>query len=653
MSIERLGQIWPEWKMESLLGEGSYGKVYKAVREEHGITTYSAIKVITIPKSDTELASMRSEGWSEVATKTYLQGIVDDFINEIKMMEAMKGTTNIVSVEDYKVMEKSGNMGWDIFIRMELLTSFNDYLSNQIFPEEKVIIIGEHILKALELCAQRNIIHRDIKPENIFISSFGYYKLGDFGIARELEKTSGGMTQIGTYDYVAPEVAASRHYDATVDTYSLGIVLYRLLNNNRLPFVDPKAQMVQYQDKRKAIDRRIIGEPLPVPLNASQSMAQVILKACAFNPRDRYQTPTEFMRALEMVRAGGNVPDFTPTERLDVRGADAFQSAQQAKHDPHGQNMVDNSLGGRKPLQITPLIIAISIALVIALGIGVYFILINQASNNNANQVAEVIQNGDYSQTAALSKQSSNAAAAIEKVSKAFDAAEPIFEELKQTVAEDTVDPEDDADPDLDEMETEIKELIGYAGQLDDLLSGLSGLPDDMNTSEGKTVSAAREYITMLKNLASDMAELGRYGVDLYSAVTVMDNIGDDAESYQEMAGQILVTTGKTLELLEEIKPPAYLAITHGDLVTRIQEFHDFAEDFYDAAEMNDPLRTYSCIYRLGRIGRMFTLYGDNLQTDMDLQSAQAERRINGPVTLLHDELSRNLSLLKASLKGE
>ena len=157
----------------------------------------------------------------------------------------------------------------------------------------------------------------------------------------------------------------------------------------------------------------------------------------------------------------------------------------------------------------------------------------------------------------------------------------------------------------------------------------------------------------MLKNLAGDLAELGQYSIDLYAAVKVMEDIDENAESFQALAEQLRVITGQTLELSEEITPPAYLAITHGDMVNRIQEFHDFGEDFYKAAEMNDPLRIYSCIYRLGRIERMFTLWGDNLQSDMELQSAQAERRINGPITLLHDELSNNLSLITTSIKGE
>jgi serine/threonine-protein kinase len=213
MEIARLEQVWPEWKIDSLLGEGSFGKVYKAVREEHGLTTYSAIKVVSIPQNEAELNTLRSEGMSEEATTNYFQGVVNDFVNEIKLMESMKGTQNIVSVEDYKVLERPDAIGWDILIRMELLMGFNDYIGDKKLAEEEVIKIGEDILTALELCSQRSIIHRDIKLENIFISSFGHFKLGDFGIARELEKTTGNMSQKGTYNYMAPEVAANRAYD--------------------------------------------------------------------------------------------------------------------------------------------------------------------------------------------------------------------------------------------------------------------------------------------------------------------------------------------------------------------------------------------------------------------------------------------------------
>ena len=301
MNIEKFEENWPEWKIKELIGEGSFGKVYKAIREERGVTSYSAIKVISIPQSDAELKSLHNNGLSEGAMKSYIEGIVGDCVNEIKLMESMKGTQNIVSVEDYKVSEKTDSIGYDIFIRMELLTSLNEYISDKKLTENEVIKICTDILGGLELCSRLGIIHRDIKTENIFVSDFGYFKLGDFGIACELSKAANNMSKKGTYNYMAPEVALGRKYDATADIYSLGSVLYKLLNNNRIPFLDPHKQLLRHDEFVNAYERRINGEPLLPPADVSEALSGVILKACAFNPKDRYQSPEQMRKDLDFI----------------------------------------------------------------------------------------------------------------------------------------------------------------------------------------------------------------------------------------------------------------------------------------------------------------------------------------------------------------
>ena len=201
MGIEKLASFWPEWQIDEQLGEGAYGKVFRAHREEHSFVTDAAIKVITVPQSDAEVSSMQYEGMTERETKTYFEGIVQDFVNEIKLMETLKGTSNIVSVEDFKVIENTEKIGWDIFIRMELLEPFNKYAYNHPLDEAEVTKLGIDLCSALELCYTNHIIHRDIKPANIFIDGFGSFKLGDFGIAKELEKTTGAVSSKGILLY--------------------------------------------------------------------------------------------------------------------------------------------------------------------------------------------------------------------------------------------------------------------------------------------------------------------------------------------------------------------------------------------------------------------------------------------------------------------
>ena len=297
MTEINLTGVWPEWKIEKQIGKGTFGAVYQAVRESDNLTSYAAIKFISIPQDPYELESLRADGLDLQATRAYLKRIVDDFVNEIRLLESFKGIQNIVSIEDYKVVEKADGLGWDIYIRMELLTPFSAYICDKKLTEREVIQLGCDICTALDICSRKNIIHRDIKPENIFVNSFGSFKLGDFDTARQMESLTGGLSQKGTYNYMAPEVVSGEDYDVRVDVYSLGLVLYRLMNGNRLPFISEK-QLLSPSERRAAFERRVRGEALPAPCEASPALAQVILKACAFDPRDRYASAAEMRRAL-------------------------------------------------------------------------------------------------------------------------------------------------------------------------------------------------------------------------------------------------------------------------------------------------------------------------------------------------------------------
>lgn len=320
--------VWPEWKIIEKIGEGSFGKVYKAQRTEQGKTFYSAIKVITIPSSQGELSSVRSENPDEQSVKDYFHSLVEECIQEVNTMEYFRGNSHVVSVEDYKVVEYLDDIGWDIYIRMEYLTGFLDYCMGKSLTEKEVIQLGIDLCKALEYCSRQNIIHRDIKPENIFVSRFGEFKLGDFGIARELDRNASGLSKKGTFSYMAPEMYKGESYDHRVDIYSLGIVLYRLRNHNRLPFISLGKQLITYRDKENALNRRMSGEALPAPAEASEGLSQVIQKACAFHREERYQTAAEFREALEELKYR---PQTTVRKKKNPDGQEPRSSEKAAK----------------------------------------------------------------------------------------------------------------------------------------------------------------------------------------------------------------------------------------------------------------------------------------------------------------------------------
>jgi serine/threonine-protein kinase len=323
--IRQYEPLWGSWRVDSLIGEGSFGKVYKARREEFGKTYYSAVKIISVPQNEADLRQMRSEGLDDASARSYYHAFVADIVQEIDLLSEFRGNSNIVSFEDHKIIERPGEIGWDILIRMELLTSLTDYAHEKPLSTEDVVKLGVHICRALEICAVTNTIHRDIKPDNIFVSRFGEYKLGDFGIARQIERTMSGLSKKGTYTYMAPEVFKGEEYGASVDTYSLGIVMYRFLNRNRTPFLPEFPAPITPRDRDEALQRRMKGETPPAIPGVLPAVNAIISKACAFDRRRRFSSPAEMREALEHAR-------FTETISQTDQAPENALSAGSASH---------------------------------------------------------------------------------------------------------------------------------------------------------------------------------------------------------------------------------------------------------------------------------------------------------------------------------
>lgn len=298
---KELNQIWGNWEITKFIGEGSFGQVYQIEKEEFDYTYKAALKTISIPKSQDEVVAVLNEFGDERSVTDYYHEIVGDIVKEIVLMSKLKGNTNIVSYEDHAVIPNKDQIGWNIYIRMELLMPLFQYTKEHPLSVRDVIQLGIDMCKAIEICQKYNIIHRDIKPENIFVSDMGNYKLGDFGISRQMEKTALEFSKKGTYSYMAPEVYKGKKYNSTVDIYSLGIVLYRFLNNNRLPFLPPYPQKIRYSDRNKALIMRTSGEEIPKPCNAEGRLAEIVLKACAYDPKERYESARDMRKALESI----------------------------------------------------------------------------------------------------------------------------------------------------------------------------------------------------------------------------------------------------------------------------------------------------------------------------------------------------------------
>jgi serine/threonine protein kinase len=304
--IKQYEPLWNTWYVDSLLGKGAYGEVYKVRREAFGKTHYSAVKIVPISYNELEIRKMESEGIDSGSIHSILQELLSDVVRELDLMNELRGNSNIVSFEDYQVIDKTDAVGWDLLIRMEMLKSLSDHWIQTPPSSAECVKFGIHICRALDLCAQKNIIHRDIKPGNLYISQYGEYKLGDFGIARQLEQTLSGLSKKGTYNYMAPEVYKAEQYGANVDIYSLGIVMYSILNHGRGPFLPDFPQPLKPKDKDNALQKRMSGQRIPNLKGVDPQLNAIVLKACAYNPNDRFASSAEMREALEAITEAGS-----------------------------------------------------------------------------------------------------------------------------------------------------------------------------------------------------------------------------------------------------------------------------------------------------------------------------------------------------------
>jgi beta-lactam-binding protein with PASTA domain/predicted Ser/Thr protein kinase len=239
-----------------------------------------------------------------VAVKVLLQRFLDDpnfverFRREAKAAAGLN-QTNLVSIYDW------GEVDGTYFIVME-------YVEGETLKElvrrqgrlggTEAVRISLQLLAALEFAHRTGIVHRDIKPQNVMLDRHGNVKVMDFGIARAGDS---GMTEVGsilgTAQYLAPEQAKGQPVDERSDLYSVGIVLYEMLTGS-VPFKGDSAVTVALKHVNEmAVEPAQLVPGMPYALN------QIVLKAIAKDPDQRYQSAGQFARDLRSAQVGGPV----------------------------------------------------------------------------------------------------------------------------------------------------------------------------------------------------------------------------------------------------------------------------------------------------------------------------------------------------------
>lgn len=292
------------------LGSGAFGTVYKVIKTNAAGQYVRALKHITIPTEKQYNSVLNSMGGDVSKADSYFSQMLNNIVSEIRILNDLseKGVQHIVRYYENDIVVTDTPRRYDIFILMEYLTPLEDYIQSQDFLVRDVIRLGLDVLYGLQSCHNNGVIHRDIKDDNIFVSEKGEYKIGDFGVSKVLKDSSKAESLKGTPNFLAPEVYLGKEsYTKSVDLYSLGIVLYRLLNYSRNPFLPRFPEQYFSQDEDAAFEERMSGKTPVLPSLGGEAIGQVIVKAIS-NSSERFQTADEFINALE------SAIDSTPTE---------------------------------------------------------------------------------------------------------------------------------------------------------------------------------------------------------------------------------------------------------------------------------------------------------------------------------------------------
>jgi sugar lactone lactonase YvrE len=280
------GSTFAGHRIEGVAGRGGMGTVYRATHL--ALDHVVALKVISadLAADDAFRERFRSESRIAVSLRH----------------------PNVVSIHH------AGEEDGLLFVTMDLIDGPDLrqlLIANGPLPPQRAIAIVAQVASALDVAHSRGLVHRDIKPGNILVETdrgdgSDHAYLTDFGLAKRFDQaSSGALTRtgafVGTLDYVAPEQIRGERVDARTDVYALGCVTHEVISG-RAPFADREENVAK-------IYAHLQDEPpwLPDDSGVAGALDEVIARALAKEPRDRYPSAGDLARAAQAAIEGHEV----------------------------------------------------------------------------------------------------------------------------------------------------------------------------------------------------------------------------------------------------------------------------------------------------------------------------------------------------------
>lgn len=258
------------WKIISRLPDDNGNEIYKVSKKDFDGTLISGLLRYVVIKND------------EYNIEN------TDFINdEASFLKTISQSGDCFNYLDIYVNNNPAKKKIEFFIITEDLKSLSDVMKSKDFDENKVLDFGIQMSAILERLESKNIFHGNINPDDIFVTFDGKYKLGGF---------SDFESKIDDMSFIAPEIFKKENADFTTDIYSLGLIMYSMSNNGKIPFENDEVS------KDDAVKMRFDGKAVTAPKNGSEKLKSVIVIACQPNNDNRWKNASNIKNALTSIK---------------------------------------------------------------------------------------------------------------------------------------------------------------------------------------------------------------------------------------------------------------------------------------------------------------------------------------------------------------
>lgn len=271
------------WKINSVVSENKNNKIYKITKKDFdGSEIKAVLKHISLQGEDytvDDAEFLRKEA---------------DFLKKISQI------SNLSYIDVFANNEPAKNRA-ELYIVTEDLHPLSEIIKTQSFSTEEIVDFGIQISAIIESLESKGVFHGNLTPENIFVTPNGKYKLGGF---------SDYESKISDMSFIAPEIFRKENADFTTDIYSLGLIMYYMSNNHKLPFEN------EQNSSEKATEIRLSGKSLPAPQGENEKLKSVIVIACQPNNANRWKNAGNIKNALTSIRS--ELPKKSPEEQPKI-----------------------------------------------------------------------------------------------------------------------------------------------------------------------------------------------------------------------------------------------------------------------------------------------------------------------------------------------